>query len=102
MVSHEWPEGHDDQRDCGALSEASASKVNEREAEMMAALTRYLLQQGYQPSDLVLLTPYLGQMRLLRKQLKECNVEDIVGHRDVADLVAANLAEEVRFARPHF
>jgi len=40
-----------------------ASKRNTFEAEMAFNTVKYLLQQGYPASDLVVLTPYLGQVK---------------------------------------
>ena len=37
---------------------------------MTVALVNYLLQQGYQPGQLVVLTPYLGQLLELHKALR--------------------------------
>lgn len=46
------------------------SRQNRFEAEMVLALVRYLAQQGYKTRDMVVLTPYLGQLFLLTEILK--------------------------------
>lgn len=40
---------------------------------MVLKILRYLLQQGYKSEHLVILTPYLGQLRALRDALKKDN-----------------------------
>jgi superfamily I DNA and/or RNA helicase len=102
FLDHAWPEGVDMQAGAGSLAEASASKVNADEAALTARLLKYLLQQGYAASACVVLTPYLGQMRLLRTQLKHANL-DYVGDRDGDALEAAGLDDagsEVRISLP--
>lgn len=43
--------------------------------ELSVAVVRYLLQQGYQPGQLVLLTPYLGQLLELQRELTSQNMQ---------------------------
>lgn len=45
------------------------SKRNAFEAEMVLKMVRYLSQQGYKSKNMVVLTPYLGQLSLLRQKL---------------------------------
>lgn len=46
-------------------------QVNLHEVAMVRAVVRYLLQQGYGPGQVVVLTPYLGQLLELQKGLSE-------------------------------
>lgn len=49
----------------------TTSKTNDWEGKMTAALVSHLVRQGlYKPSQIAVLTPYLGQLRVLRKDLK--------------------------------
>ena len=41
-----------------------------------------LLQQGYEPSNLVVLTPYLGQLLKLQTALKNANLEVLIDDMD--------------------
>ena len=75
-----------DRRDEGA----KASKRNVFEAEMVLKIVRYLAQQGYGTDKLVVLTPYLGQLHLLRNQLSKEN-DPILNDLDSFDLVRAGL-----------
>lgn len=75
-----------DRRDEGA----KASKRNMFEVEMVLKLVRYLAQQGYGTDKLVVLTPYLGQLHLLRDQLSKEN-DPILNDLDSFDLVRAGL-----------
>ena len=69
FVNHEKPEEDfvalADRRDNGA----TMSKQNTFEAQMVLRLLKYLGQQGYGTQQLVILTPYLAQLRLLRDTL---------------------------------
>ena len=47
----------------------AVSKTNQYEVEMVVAIVNYLFQQGYQPSNLVVLTPYLGQLLKIQAAL---------------------------------
>ena len=54
-----------------ALQEAdSKSKSNEHEATFMAAFSRYLIQQGYKPEQITVLTTYTGQMFLIKQHMR--------------------------------
>ena len=90
FVSHTKPElnaGHiADRRDEGAKS----SKENVYEANMVLKCVRYLGQQGYGTEDIVVLTPYLGQLSLLRKILATEN-DPILNDLDSHDLIQAGL-----------
>lgn len=54
------------------------------------AVVKYLLQQGYQPGQLVLLTPYLGQLLELQRELSKV-VQVLLSDLDVRDLKKAAL-----------
>ncbi|KAK2035983.1 ATPase [Colletotrichum somersetense] len=73
FINHEHPEDltneMTDRRDDGVPS----SKQNRFEAQMVLKLVKYLGQQGYGTENIVVLTPYLGQLRLLRDMLSEEN-----------------------------
>ena len=51
-------------------SEDSHSHYNQHEAEFLVALSRYLLQQGYEPTRVTMLTTYTGQMFAIRDCVK--------------------------------
>ena len=75
-----------DHRDEGA----KASKTNLFEAETVLAAVRYMAQQGYGTDKLVVLTPYLGQLFLLRNHLSKEN-DPVLNDLDSHDLVKAGL-----------
>ena len=60
------------------------SRTNVHEVEIVSRTVRYLMQQGYQPNDMVVLTAYLGQMVKLQKKLRE-DYEVFVDDRDIAE-----------------
>ena len=76
-----------------------SSKQNRFEAEMVFRCVKYLAQQGYDNDKLVVLTPYLGQLRLLQQVLGKEN-DPILNDLDSADLVRAGLLSSVAVQRP--
>jgi hypothetical protein len=69
---------------------STSSKKNMFEAKMSLKCVRYLGQQGYRTDDIVILTPYLGQLRLLLDELREDN-DPVLNDLDSYDLVRAGL-----------
>ncbi|GJC87141.1 NFX1-type zinc finger-containing protein 1 [Colletotrichum liriopes] len=90
FINHSQPEDLADEiadrRDAGIPS----SKKNRYEAEMVLKLVKYLGQQGYRTENLVVLTPYLGQLRLLKDMLSEEN-DPWLNDLDSFELVRAGL-----------
>lgn len=66
------------------------SKQNLFEVEMILNCVRYLGQQGYRTSKIVILVPYLGQLYLLQKELSKNN-DPVLNDLDSYDLVRAGL-----------
>ena len=82
FIDHREPE---DLRDELASSQGEAvSKTNKHEVAMVVAIVRYLCQQGYNPSNLVVLTPYLGQLLKLQEALS-ADWTVLVGDLDFAE-----------------
>jgi superfamily I DNA and/or RNA helicase len=88
FVKHSSPEDENprmaNQKDMTSLS----SKQNTFEAEMTLKCVRYLGQNGYGTDKIVILTPYLGQLQLLREVLAREN-DPWLNDLDSADLVRA-------------
>lgn len=92
LINHNKPELQESQASKG-LWRASAehqSKVNEYEVELSVAVVKYLLQQGYRAEQLVLLTPYLGQLLELQRALSK-EVQVLLNDMDLRDLRNAAL-----------
>lgn len=98
LVTHGWPEGQD-AADGGGPDRMTASKTNAAEARFAVATLKYIMQQGYAAGDVVVLTPYLGQLRLLNAEMAAAGIAQAVGGRDAAEMDAAGLALEVRLPR---
>lgn len=64
FVNHEI---HEDEQHVDTLE--SVSKTNAHERAMIVKTVQYVLTQGYAPDDIVVLTPYLGQMMKLHAEL---------------------------------
>lgn len=90
FVNHSHPELHNeriaDRRDQGSKS----SKENGFEAGMVLKTVRFLAQQGYGTKNMVVLTPYLGQLRLVRDMLME-DVDPVLSDLDSHELIQAGL-----------
>ena len=66
------------------------SRQNPHEVKMVLKIVRYLAQQGYGTDKQVVLTPYLGQLRLLVENLK-ADHDPVLSDLDSHDLVKAGL-----------
>jgi hypothetical protein len=90
FIDHQQPEDVNanlaDRRDMDAKS----SKQNRHEVEMVMKIVRYLIQQGYRTEDMVILTPYLGQLQQLQIALKN-DTEPILNDMDKGDLIRAGV-----------
>ena len=60
LIDHQQNETH---------SEELLSKMNHHEAKYISRLCLYLLQQGYKPEQITVLTPYSGQMLLIKREM---------------------------------
>jgi hypothetical protein len=59
--------------------------VNKHEVEMIVATVRYLMQQRYSASDMVVLTPYLGQLLEIQRALAK-DFRVLIDALDLKDL----------------
>ena len=90
FINHDHPEDETpqlaDRRDMNTTS----SKQNSYEVQMVLKILRYLAQQGYGTEEIVILTPYLGQLQKLQMALKKDN-DPILDDLDSYELVRAGL-----------
>lgn len=93
FVHHEYPE--EDMTEVGERRDPTSkgSKRNLHEAKMVLKMVRYLGQQGYKSENMVVLTPYLGQLALLRDTLRLEN-DPYLNDLDSHDLIRAGLIPE--------
>lgn len=93
FISHTHPEDTmadiADRKDQGTTS----SKQNSYEVDMVLKIVRYLGQQGYGTENIVILTPYLGQLHKLVGALRKTN-DPVLNDLDSFDLVRAGLLPE--------
>ncbi|GAO16373.1 hypothetical protein UVI_02049720 [Ustilaginoidea virens] len=90
FVHHEHQE---DKLSDGGESARGESKKNLFEAKMVLKTVRYLGQQGYKSKNMVVLTPYLGQLSLLKSQLSTTH-DPWLDDLDSNNLVQAGLMTE--------
>jgi len=95
FVSHKKQEDHNPQLGNQDGLTYKSSKQNTFEAEMVLKCVRYLGQQGYGTDKIVILTPYLGQLQLLREKLSEDN-DPILSDLDSYDLIRAGYVHGCR------
>ena len=92
FFTHSFPEIELNQ--AREINDKTSSKQNVFEAQMILKCVRYLAQQGYGSDKLVVITPYLGQLKLLRDQLSKDN-DPILNDLDKFDLVRAGLLTDL-------
>ncbi|KAI2511976.1 Nfx1-type zinc finger-containing protein [Fragilaria crotonensis] len=81
FVDHDVPEdGH------SQVDNASKTKANRYEAEFCIEIVRYLLLQGYRPSDIVVLTPYVGQLVHIASFMKQ-NLKEVTAYVSESDAI---------------
>ena len=86
FVNHTHPEkqaSEDDSFSCKTLS-----KVNEFEAAMCVQIVHFLLLQGYEPRQIVILVPYLGQLKVISDLLMAQEIITSLDERDAEDLLS--------------
>ncbi|KAI9184514.1 hypothetical protein H9P43_003567 [Blastocladiella emersonii ATCC 22665] len=66
---------------------SSGSHSNQLEAQMAVALVDYLLRQGYAKDQIVVVTPYIGQLALINQVMKQWRIEALIGERDYQELI---------------
>jgi hypothetical protein len=84
----------DDSKNSAPDDGRKASRQNRFEADIVLKTVKYMAQQGYSTDDLVVLTPYLGQLRLLMDRLREeveMAMDPVLSDIDSHDLVKAGL-----------
>ncbi|KAI6888727.1 hypothetical protein KC360_g2631 [Hortaea werneckii] len=78
---------HHEQPEDRAGDGLNTSHTNSYEVEMTAALVKHLVHQGvYKSDEIAVITPYLGQLRLLRRKLAS-SFEIVLNERDDDELL---------------
>ena len=95
FIDHNHPEDDDSNLFDPKHVGATTSKKNKFEVDMIVKIVRYLKQQGYDSSEITVLTPYLGQLVVLREGLGASN-EVAFSEMDTEELQVAGLAELLR------
>ncbi|KAK7054631.1 hypothetical protein VNI00_003094 [Paramarasmius palmivorus] len=90
FLDHSHPEDDNTQITDKRDMDATSSKQNTYEIQMVLKILRYLAQQGYGTDTVTILTPYLGQLQKLRTALMEDN-DPVLSDLDSYDLVRAGL-----------
>lgn len=90
FVNHNHPELQNDRIGDRRDQDSKSSKENEFEARMVLKTVRFLAQQGYGTKNMVVLTPYLGQLRLVRDMLMD-EVDPLLSDLDSHELIQAGL-----------
>ena len=91
FIDHKHPEDDDSNISDPKHLGTATSKSNKFEVEMTGKIVKYLKQQGYDSGEITVLTPYLGQLVLLREALKTTD-KVTFGERDIDLFEAAGIA----------
>ncbi|KAL1740854.1 P-loop containing nucleoside triphosphate hydrolase protein [Schizophyllum fasciatum] len=91
FIRHAKPEDENRKLSTNDTPSYKSSKQNTYEAEMLLKILHYLGQQGYGTDRVVILTPYLGQLKQLQDALRSGMNEPIMGDLDVQDLIRAGV-----------
>jgi hypothetical protein len=87
---------NEDFPDDGDEDVRGTSKSNGYEVDLCLAIAKYLLQQGYRPERLAILTPYLGQLQQIVHRVKnEMDVTAFLNERDCRDLEELEETERI-------
>lgn len=86
FFDHNWPENQTDDQ----------SSTNKLEAEMVLQLVKYAMRHGYIGERLAVITPYVGQLLLLKKIFSNSRMTLFIGDADMdaLDVVVGNGAGE--------
>ncbi|KAH0269538.1 P-loop containing nucleoside triphosphate hydrolase protein, partial [Aureobasidium melanogenum] len=93
FVNHNHPE--DTVSEDPTVINVRTSKRNTYEAEMAFKTVKYLLQQNYNASNIVVLTPYLGQLKKLQEVFGRGEVETVLSDFDIKNMEKNGLIEDV-------
>eukprot|EP00039_Didymoeca_costata_P007564 m.101228 g.101228 ORF g.101228 m.101228 type:complete len:1595 (+) comp13736_c2_seq2:1510-6294(+) len=93
FVNHNNPEVTQNKQSAKNMEE-SHMKINKWEAEMVVATAGHLLKQGYKAEDIVLLTPYLGQLVEIKTKLEAAKFSARFGELDVGELARQKIQTE--------
>ena len=81
-------------RDDDAAALGSNSKLNRHEVDMVVGIACHFLSQGYEPGQITILTPYLGQLSEIRKALASEKVSAAINDQDMGELIRADLNDD--------
>ncbi|WRT66625.1 uncharacterized protein IL334_003584 [Kwoniella shivajii] len=72
----------------------SSSSTNTYEGQIVCDLVRHFINQGYQAGEIAVLTPYLGQVKLIKQYLDKMQLFVQLDDRDQRDMDKLSLLEE--------
>ena len=93
FVNHSYPET-ELKNEKKFNDDRTSFKQNELEGQMVLKCVRYLTQQGYASDKIVVITPYLDQLKLLRDRISHTN-DPILNDLNKFDLIRAGLFTNV-------
>jgi len=85
---------HQEKEDPRPVQAVSLSRTNTFEVDMIATLVSHLVRQGtYRKEDIVVITPYLGQLQKIKKRLAN-SFEIVIRDRDQEELEAKGFQDD--------
>jgi hypothetical protein len=103
FFTHNWPES--------SAGEDGETKLNVKEAGIIIKFAKYLLDQGYQIDDFVILSLYAGQLLYIKSELSKtkylkyvrvCTVDEFQGEESnivILSLVRSNASANIGFLK---
>jgi hypothetical protein len=94
FITHSHFESNDEERAVLGIN----SKVNLFEVDMLVSIAKYFLQQMYSPCDIVILTPYLGQLMQIQCALADSRIAVDVSDLDRSEIARHSLSLQTESA----
>lgn len=92
FMDHRFPEKADE----ATAAVGMETKVNPFEVDMVVGIAKYIIQQGqYSAEQITILTPYLGQLSLIRKKLQQTKIGSYISDQDFGDLARQDLNDHI-------
>jgi hypothetical protein len=88
FIDHNNAEG----ADSNTVILGTSSKINTHEVMMVKEIVNYFILQGYAPEDIVVLTPYLGQLVRIQAELRKLKLDVEVNDLDRNELANADIS----------
>lgn len=95
-----WSHSHEEE-DMNESVGRNRSHVNNHEVDLITGLTRYTIKQGYSPSNIAILTPYLGQLKRIRERFSAEEVSAMLTDKNIEEMALVGITIDVTTTSDH-